>query len=259
MLPRWIALAVMIAGHATAVVADVRGTDEFGAPVILRDDGSWDYLDDVAEIVLSAEDVGLVDVDVTEDPQRNLNRANFGAHSRMALVSLVGNRLDSRRRIFIRFDENRVLDLMPPGARVVLELHGERWQGPPNAAALVYRVLEPWSEGRGRPSAGRPVPIARPGEISGVTQPEIGYRRAWGRMPLSAPRGPYTVDITELVRSWDRGRVPNFGLALIVEDEDYASYSYAFHSSESENPALRPRLIVLPPADVDPPRRPVGL
>ena len=227
------------------VAADMRGTDAFGTPILLRDDRTWAYLDELDEISLGAEELGMVDVDVYEDPYRNWNRANWGAHGRLSLSANVNGNTQSRRRIFMRFDTDAIADLYSPDARVILELQGERRQGPRNAGALVYRVVAPWSEGRGRYNPGQVEPDAWRGEISWMTQPRIGTRRSWGRMSLEPRRGPYRVDITDLVQAWMNDRFFNDGLVLILDDEDYSSYSYLFHSTESEQSDLRPHLVIL--------------
>jgi len=52
----------------------------------------------------------------------------------------------------------------------------------------------------------------------------------------------YEIDITDLYNSWKNGTYPNFGIMLVPQSVDH-TMSF-FRSSDSEDPELRPQLIV---------------
>jgi hypothetical protein len=67
----------------------------------------------------------------------------------------------------------------------------------------------------------------------------------WRPDPLPAPTGGawYSIDITDLYNAWKSGTVPNYGLQLrpVNNWNDWSQ----FYSSNHDNPALRPQLVVV--------------
>ena len=68
----------------------------------------------------------------------------------------------------------------------------------------------------------------------------------WGaqELPAPVPGSRYTIDITDLYHAWQNGTFPNLGLQL--RPTSTANRWGIFASSQHSDPALRPRLVVVP-------------
>ncbi len=241
----WMGILAFLAAACPAW-ADLRGTDENGNPVILRDDGTWSYTTGIATGAVGtfqAWELRLQDADVYEYTYRNWNNANWGQSGSMALGSNVTGVQNTRRRIYLQFDHFALASAVQSGQRILVQLSGDRRDGG-TAAAEIYRVTTPWSEGQGTYQSGRVEPTAPPGAVTWMQQPQIDRSRIWARMPLDAPQGPYQADITDLVAAWVRGDFLNHGLVLIGAGEGTARYQYVFVSAENGTPERAPQVII---------------
>ncbi len=83
-----------------------------------------------------------------------------------------------------------------------------------------------------------------PDEVTWKSQPLWGSPSSSLLVSSDAPRGTqYEFDITEIVRAWVDGELPNWGLAVAV-DEFFATPGNTYAASEGA-PLERPRLTVL--------------
>jgi len=156
-----------------------------------------------------------------------------------------------RHRILLRFD----LQAFPPHtlinqARVGLyeyeEEHSEEAQ-----TVAAHRVTSPWTEGTGDQEF--PLETYIPdGATWLLASPENPWNAPGGdfdareyaatAIPDYTAAGWIEWDITELATEWIAGVSPNYGLLLRTKNAEWQGHR--FFSSEAENPAFRPRLIV---------------
>lgn len=236
---------------ANPVRADVGAIADDGRRVILHDDGTWSEVSSPGgggfggssqPTIISADEVGLVDVDVYEYTYRNWNNANWGTHPAIVLGSRVGGIPDTGRRIYVGFNHWPLAQAAASGARILLRFTTtDAASGQPDIN--VYRVASSWSEGTGVYHSGEREPNAAPGEISWSNQPSIDRSRVWSTTSLAPGRDHVDFDVTELVNSWLSGQFTNHGLVLIGQNEGTASYHWIFPSSETGDMATRPMLV----------------
>ena len=250
------------------LAVDVRGELFFH----VVNDGSWDdssVLDEAAKkhaaaIVLQdgrpCRLLGIDRYDGTRDtcfispnavPDRRLDHCNFGG-----LTDLRVGQYAMDNRALVAFDLSKV----PSGAAVAgawLQLYlspRRAGRSADRVGLLAYEVLRPWSPGRGDGDRWGKQPVL-PGEASwqcsahpakwskgGCDEPgadrgaepvgtsgEVRKRNCWVTVPLAR----------ELVARWVKDPKSNHGVVL-TSGRELGHY----HSSEFEDPAMRPRLIV---------------
>ena len=204
------------------------------------------------EIVLEPRDVFMDDAFVFSDNRDNLPNSNWGGNHQLFIASRVRGNAGYNRHTFIKFEGGKIASSPDEVLSVKMRLADISFPllkdyTVNDVMMIVYRVMEPWSEG----SAGK---AAQSGQypnagnaISWNSQPRFDTTREWARVQLR----PWTqmtmvnADITDLVRAWLAGTYPNHGLVLVGEQEGVATYIHNFASTEHPNASLRPRLMVV--------------
>ena len=185
------------------------------------------------------------DVHVYSYTYRNWDNANWGTYP-VLVVSYKGIHLgvDCIDRTYIEFD----LSSLPSDreiANATLSLYCYNQEGE-SAEYAVYRVTEPWAEGEGAYHSGEVEPTAPEPWITWNRQPSFDSTQAYATefiAPGSAPRW-INLDVTKLVENWYDGSLPNYGIVLRLVEENGSVKVLYFHSSESEEAELRPKLVV---------------
>jgi hypothetical protein len=99
------------------------------------------------------------------------------------------------------------------------------WASAPNNPHMkIDRVTQSWSEQRLSV-------FNNPASVSFGSAPPVPVRPGWVK-----------IDITLLVRAWNNKQFPNYGVKLSPERNDQTNGSMP--SSENENLAVRPRLVI---------------
>lgn len=159
---------------------------------------------------------------------------------------------DGRGNPLIRFD----LSAIPPNSRVVsasLNLYNTTPSTPDGTGAFarranLYRVLKPWAEDG---ATGDAADTGEPWGNRGMAA-EVDYEPAPASFADIVNAGWYDWEVTNLVRGWVRGEIPNHGLVL----RDATGYEAgqqdgrAFCSSQWDEAEKRPKLTVVYNPDV---------
>ena len=93
---------------------------------------------------IKAEDIDFQDVDVYEYSYRNWHNANWAKWGSISLHTGKG----LRRRIYIKFDVNKLMSLADKSRPLELQFFGNIRSGS-SAVVKVYRVKEKWNAGDG--------------------------------------------------------------------------------------------------------------
>ena len=243
----------------------------------VQNDGSWDrnaVLDRLATncqtvIVLQSgrpvKDLGFASYDGVRDtymmsphpvPDRRADHCNFGKDVKIC-VGVYG----TENRALVAFDLSRV-----PKNAVLAEAHLQLYAvakaGGRGASVTpaAFEVLKPWTEGRGHADFYLSTNAIRAGETAwqwnlnpqtwsqgGCGDPgkdrsaesigesaRIRETRMWADIPLA----------TNVVARWIKDPASNNGLILVDPQASRGDIRVDFHSSEFEDPAMRPRLIL---------------
>lgn len=166
----------------------------------------------------------------------------------------VGANALSVRRGLLQFDVASV----PTGERIrsaTLSVYAtEALRG--SGVVNVHRVTGPWAEGSGVNTCTN----------DGATWTQTGLGTSWGSpggdldpsavasLTRSAGEPPKwdSFDVTALVRGWVSGRVPNYGLALKLQNEGFSPCTtptncnyWAYASDDNADASLRPKLTIV--------------
>jgi len=194
--------------------------------------------------VFLPEQIGLRDADVYEFSYRNWNNADWGASGSVAIGSNVTGITATRRRIYYSFSQLMLPRAATPGSRIALQITGGGSPSEGTVKAQVYRVASPWQAGNGTYHSGQTEQSAAPGIIRWTNQPDIDVSRIWASQFIDSNRASYRFDITDLVKAWQNGDFPNYGLVIIGANEGHDRYQYVFEAADGTHASLRPRIIV---------------
>ena len=152
-------------------------------------------------------------------------------------------------RFLVRFDLDGWLaaDAQIEGAWLELRAFDSGYDDRPHDV-VAHRVIEEWVEGDGWN-------LSADGRDEGVTwvtaRPGVDWATPGGdfdpveldRVTVAAdPDGWHRWDVTAAVRAWADGTAPNYG--LLLEPDSGPWLHHQFRSSEYDDPALRPRLVI---------------
>lgn len=143
-------------------------------------------------------------------------------------------------RVLVRFD----LSGLPTGARIVsatLSLRVGLWGDQPlPGAAVVYRVLVPWSQA----AANYDTPWSAPGLAKGID---------YDPTPLDVipmpDTGLATFDVGRAVARWHENGEPNHGLVVMMSADSHNQAHHWVYMSEQPDPADQPVLQIFYEAD----------
>ena len=177
---------------------------------------------------------------------RNWNRSNRGKYEQLVAG---WHPTGGESRAYIRFDLNGI---NPASVhRAVLRLYHTGTYGNDGVKLGIYRVSDPWVEGRDTYHPGQAERTAGPGVLSWVQQPVFNNSVIATFNPGMANKNWVEVDITPLVKQWLAG-FQNNGLLIKPAGNMYSAVSesaYHFASREVADKNHRPVLILNgPPA-----------
>lgn len=166
------------------------------------------------------------------------HRANWGGYH---ILGAGWHPAGGEKRSFLIFDlAGMDLDQV---RRAELRLYHHHTSGDAAQPLGVFRVVEPWQEGRGTYQPGTP---ALAGETTWVRQPAFDPRPV-ARLDLSRPpERVVKLDVTPLVQAWAAGQ-PNRGLMLGTfgrPDPDMPEAMFGFYAREHPDPDKRPALVL---------------
>lgn len=168
---------------------------------------------------------------------RNWNKANWGQYS---VLTAGWHPAGGEKRAYLKFDLAGVTPSRVSKATLRL-FHYHTGGG--NALDLgVYRVMSPWTEGRG---TYKPTTAALPGELTWVHQPSIDRYPVVYFNPGSKVNNWVEVDVTALVKAWLTG-VPNHGLVIKggANLSGKPEAQYGFRSREDQDMDKHPHLVI---------------
>jgi len=166
------------------------------------------------------------------------NAANWGKYE---VLGAGWNPTGGEKRAFLRFDLSKV-DLNKVRS-AKLRLYHYHTAGNGAKPLGIYRVTEPWTEGRG---TYKPATPAQPGETTWLHQPGFDPRAIISFSSVAVPGQWITVDVTDLVKAWASG-LPNHGLMLRPlgrPDARSPEAMFGFYSRENREADKRPQLVL---------------
>jgi hypothetical protein len=170
---------------------------------------------------------------------KDWNAANWGKYE---VLGAGWHPTGGEKRTFIKFDLAGVdLDRVTSAK---LRLYRYHLSGNGAKPLGVYRVTEPWTEGRG---TYKPASMALPGEITWINQPGFDQRTPLSFSSVDAQPVFIELDVSWLVAAWASG-FANHGLMLRPlgrPDASSPEAMFGFYSREHDEIGKRPKLILM--------------
>lgn len=180
----------------------------------------------------------VADTHVYQYAYSNWNRSNWG---RYKVLAAGWHPTGGEKRSFIKFDLSRFNLNKVTSAK--LRLYRYHLAGNGAKALGVFRVTEPWKEGRG---TYKPATKALPGELTWLNQPGFDLRTPLTFSSVGKQPTFIELDVTWLIKAWASG-FPNHGLMLRPAGRPSRSSPeamFGFFSREHKAVAKRPKLIL---------------